>query len=149
MFRKKYTTKIINGSLASIPWAEANKIYTTAAIKGLSDYTASMHAQYHEAFEREKSRRELIAGSVNPEAGSFEGDVNLEYSPPALSEAESRVVKQKAGEKALQEHFIENYQLKSFGLRVMEEILVIYKNHKLNKAGTPRVLADGSELATI
>jgi hypothetical protein len=132
MFSK---AKIINGSLASIPWEEASKIYTNAGNNALHNAILALEAQYDEWYQKERQRRELLAESFNPEAGSFEGDVNLEYKLPELSQDEKRKIINTAGDAALLEFFIKPYQLKSFGMKVMEEILVLYKNHKLNNAG--------------
>lgn len=133
--KSKLNTRIINGSLASIPWEEAYRIYENAAALALANYKDAREAHYRDQYEKELTRRNLLQESLNPEAGSYEGDFNLEYSPPPLSAVEIREVRQKGGEEALLEYFIKPYQLKSFGMRVMEEILVVYKNHKLNKAG--------------
>ena len=133
--KSKLNTRIINGSLASIPWEEAYRIYENAATLSLANYRDAREAHYQDQYAKELQRRNLLQEQLNPEAGSYEGDVNLEYSPPAMTTEETREVRQRGGEEALLEYFIKPYQLKSFGMRVMEEILVIYKNHKLNKAG--------------
>lgn len=133
--KSKLNTRIVDGSLASVPWEEAYKIYENAASLALADYRDAREEHYKEQFRQEDSRRRLLAASLAPEGGGFEGDVNLEYSPPAMTTEEVREVRQKAGDEALLEYFIKPYQLKSFGMRVMEEILAIYKNHRLNNLG--------------
>ena len=129
------TTRIINGSLDSIPWEEAYNIYENAAQQELTAYRAARTEKFYSEYQQERQRRILIQEQFNPEAGSFEGDVDLEFSEPPMSTDEIRRVRQHAGDAALAEHFIKAYQLKSFGMRVVEEALVLYKNHKLNKAG--------------
>lgn len=135
MFKNKLNTRIITGSLDSIPWEEAYKLYASATEEAVRNYIASVNEKWQAKYDAEARRRALLEESLNPEGGSFEGDLNLDIEKPVITDHELRQVRLKAGDDALGEFFIKPYQLKSFGMRVMDEILAMYKSHKLNKAG--------------
>ena len=132
---KTTSTRTITGSLDQIPWEEAYNIYENAAQQELAAYRAARTEKYYQEFQQERQRRLLVQESYNPEAGSYEGDLDLEFVEPPLDAEEIRRVRQHAGDAALGQHFVQAYQLKSFGMQVVEQALVVYKNHHINRAG--------------
>ena len=128
-------TRTISSNLESIPWSEAARIYKEAADTAesntleaaLSAYTADYNSRRRDALQ--------LAGIDETEA-SYEGDLNLEYNPPRLDALQKRKLRAKAGNAALGEYFVKPYHLKSWGIKILDQIVAEFSKHKLNSLGS-------------
>jgi hypothetical protein len=128
-------TKIITSNLDSIPWDEASRIYREAADTAEANTLEAARVAYDSDYNRRHKSAIMLAGIDETEA-SYEGDLGLEYKPPTLSELQKRRLRSKAGGEALGEYFIKPYHIKSWGLRLLDQIVAEFSKHKLNALGS-------------
>jgi hypothetical protein len=133
--RASSATKIINSSISTIPWEECFRVYTEAADTAVEQALADARHAYDLAYAQRR-RDAIQAAGIDETEASYEGDLNLEYTPPELSTEAKTKLRHKRGNEAIAEYFIKPYQLKSWGIRVLDQILADYSKHKLNSLGS-------------
>lgn len=128
-------TKTYTSNLDSIPWDQAHKIYSEAANTAESNTLLAAKSAYDAEYNSRRQAALHLAGIDETEA-SYEGDLNLEYSPPKLTQLQKRRLRAKAGNAALSEYFIKPYHIKSWGLKLLDQIIAEFSKHKLNNLGS-------------
>ncbi len=128
-------TKTYSSNLASIPWEEAARIYKEAADTAEANTIAAMQSAYDSSYNQRRKDAIRLAGIDETEA-SYEGDLGIEYNAPKLSSLQQRKVRAKAGNDALAEYFIKPYHIRSWGLKLLDQIMVEFSKHKLNSLGS-------------
>lgn len=125
----KLNTKTYCSDLGSIPWDEAARIYKEAADLEEANTLAALKDKYDRNYSRE---RERLEAEFSTSEASYEGDVDLSYNVPTLDSIQLRSIRAKAGNAALEEQFIKAYQLKSWGIVLLDQIVAEFSKHKLN-----------------
>lgn len=125
----KLNTKTYCSDLGSIPWDEAARIYKEAADLQEANTLAALKDKYDRNYSRE---RERLEAEFSTSEASYEGDVDLSYNVPTLDSIQLRSIRAKAGNAALEEQFIKAYQLKSWGIALLDQIVAEFSKHKLN-----------------
>ena len=133
--RASSAVKTINSNISTIPWEECWKVYLEAADQAEEASLADALAAYDIAYEQRKKDAIKNAGIDESEA-EYEGDLNVEYLAPQLDAGFKTKVRNKAGNAAIEEYFIKPYQIKSWGIRVLDQILADFSQHKLNDLGS-------------
>jgi len=133
-------TKTISSNLESIPWDEAARIYRDAANTAETNTLLAAQSAYNAQYASRKKAALHLAGIDETEA-SYEGDVGIEYNPPELSELQKRKLRAKAGAAALSEYFIKPYYIKSWGLKLLDQIVSEFSRHKLNNLGSNNTIS--------
>lgn len=128
-------TRTFSSNLESIPWSEAARIYKEAADTAESNTLEAAKSAYDAEYNSRRRAALHLAGIDETEA-SYEGDLNLEYNPPKLSQLQKRKLRAKAGNAALSEYFIKPYHLKSWGVKILDQIVSEFSKHKLNNLGS-------------
>lgn len=128
-------TKTYTSNLDSIPWDEAARIYRDAADTAESNTLDAAQSAYNSQYQARKRDALRIAGIDETEA-SYEGEIDLEYNPPALTSLQKRRIRGKAGGAALSEYFIKPYHIKSWGIKLLDQIVGEFSKHKLNNLGS-------------
>lgn len=128
-------TKTYTSNLQSIPWEEAARIYREAADTAESNTLEAMQSAYDTSYNKRRSDAIRLAGIDETEA-SYEGDLGIEYSVPQLSSLQQRHIRAKAGGDALAEYFIKPYHIKSWGIKLLDQIVTEFSKHKLNGLGS-------------
>lgn len=133
--QNQLNTKTYSSNLESIPWSEAARIYREAADQAEQNVLEAAEKAYDTAYAQRRRDAIRLAGIDETEA-SYEGDLGLPYVPPKLSALEQRKVRAKHGNEALIEYFIKPYHLKSWGVKLLDQILAEFSRHKLNTLGS-------------
>jgi len=133
--QNQLNTKIYSSNLESIPWSEAARIYREAADTAEQNTLQAMQKAYDTSYDQRRREALRLAGIDETEA-PYEGDLNLEYKPPRLSAIDQRQVRSKAGNEALAEYFVKPYQLRSWGVKLLDQIVAEFSKHKLNDLGS-------------
>lgn len=128
-------TKIISSNLESIPWDEAARIYRDAADTAETNTLAAATSAYDAQYNARRRDALRLAGIDETEA-QYEGDLGIEYNPPKLSDLQKRRLRAKAGAAALGEYFIKPYYIKSWGIKLLDQIVAEFSRHKLNSLGS-------------
>lgn len=128
-------TRVYSSNLESIPWDEAARIYREAADNAESNTLAAMRAAYDSGYHSRRSEALRLAGIDETEA-PFEGDLGLAYTPPVMDALAQRKLRAKAGAAALSEYFIKPYHIKSWGIKLLDQIVAEFSRHKLNSLGS-------------
>lgn len=128
-------TKTLTSNLESIPWSEAARIYREAANTAEANTLAAVCSAYDAQYNVHRRNALQLAGIDETEA-SYEGDVGIEYAPPQLSELQKRKLRARAGAAALSEYFIKPYYIKSWGLKLLDQIVAEFARHKINALGS-------------
>jgi hypothetical protein len=128
-------TKTYSSNLASIPWEEAARIYREAADTAEANTLTAMQVAYEKQYAQRYRDAVRLAGIDETEA-SYEGDLGIEYNPPKLDELQQRKVRAKAGGDALAEYFVKPYHIKSWGIKLLDQILSEFSKHKINSLGS-------------
>lgn len=138
-FQKRATnqlnTKILTSNINSIPWDEAARIYSEAADTALENTLQAAKAVYDEDYNRRYKSAIRLAGIDETEA-SYEGDLGIPYTTPQLTELDKRRVRSKAGNEALAEYFVKPYHIRSWGIKLLDQIVAEFSKHKLNALGS-------------
>lgn len=138
-FQKRATnqlnTKILSSNLDSIPWDEAARIYKEAADAALANTLEAIQVKYDADYDRRHKAAVKLAGIDETEA-SYEGDVGVDYNPPQLSELQKRKLRSKEGGEALAEYFVKPYHIRSWGIKLLDQIVAEFSRHKLNNLGS-------------
>lgn len=129
-FQNKLKTRIITKDLESIPFEEAARIWDEAASRALAREQHDLELVYRADYEARVAR---LTNALGSSEASFEGDVNLPYEPPTLDPKAAAALRLKEGNAAIAEQFLKPYQMKSFGTKVMEQIIGWLSTHKLNR----------------
>ena len=93
-------TKTYTSNLDSIPWSEAARIYREAADTAEANTLEAAKSTYDANYNQRRRDALRLAGIDETEA-SYEGDVNIEYNPPQLTQLQQRRIRSKAGGAAL------------------------------------------------
>lgn len=128
-------TKIISSNIDSIPWSEAARIYREAADTAESNAMEAAQTAYTTNYNRRRREAVVLAGIDETEA-SYEGDLGIEYNPPEISQLQKRKLRSIAGGEALGEYFIKPYHIKSWGIKLLDQIIAEFSRHKLNNLGS-------------
>jgi hypothetical protein len=128
-------TKTYSSNLDSIPWSEAARIYREAADTAEANTLEAAKSTYDANYNQRRRDALRLAGIDETEA-SYEGDVNIEYNPPQLTQLQQRRIRSKAGGAALSEYFIKPYHVKSWGLKLLDQIVSEFSKHRLNNLGS-------------
>ena len=128
-------TKTYTSNVNSIPWEEAARIYKEAADKAEHNAILAMTNVYDRAYASRRAEAIRLAGIDESEA-EYEGDLGIEYNAPKLDQFQKRQLRAKAGNADLAEQFIKPYQIKSFGIKLLDQIVAEYSKHKLNNLGS-------------
>lgn len=128
-------TKTYTSNLASIPWDEAARIYREAADTAESNTLQAATSTYEAQYDARRREAIRLAGIDETEA-SYEGDVGIEYNPPRLTPLQQRRIRSKAGGAALSEYFVKPYHIKSWGIKLLDQIVAEFSRHKLNALGS-------------
>lgn len=133
--RASSAVKTINSNINTIPWEECWKVYIEAADNAEESALADAKTAYDLAYEQR--RRDAIRNAgIDESEAAYEGDLNLDYTAPELDPELKTKLRNKAGNDAIAEYFIKPYQLKSWGIRVLDQILSDFSKHKLNNLGS-------------
>jgi hypothetical protein len=133
--QNKLNTKTYSSNLESIPWEEAARIYREAADTAEANTLEAMQNAYEASYNQRRNEAIRLAGIDETEA-SYEGDLGIEYNPPKLTLLQQRHVRSKAGNEALAEYFIKPYHIRSWGLKLLDQIVAEFSKHKLNTLGS-------------
>lgn len=128
-------TKIYSNSLDSIPWEEASRIYREAAEAAEANTLEAMQSAYDTSYNVRRRDAIRLVGIDETEA-AYEGDLGIEYNPPRLTPLQQRHVRSKAGNEALAEYFVKPYHIKSWGIKLLDQIVAEFSKHKLNNLGS-------------
>jgi hypothetical protein len=131
----RLNTKIYSSNIDSIPWSEASRIYREAADAAETNTLEALQSRYDTSYDQRRSDAIKLAGIDETET-SYEGDLGLEYNPPKLTPLQQRQVRSKAGNEALAEYFVKPYHLKSWGIKLLDQIVAEFSKHKLNNLGS-------------
>jgi hypothetical protein len=131
----KLNTKIYSSNLDSIPWEEASRIYREAADAAEANTLEALQSRYDTSYDQRRRDAIKLAGIDETEA-SYEGDLGIEYNPPRLTPLQQRQVRSKSGNEALAEYFVKPYHLKSWGIKLLDQIVAEFSKHKLNNLGS-------------
>lgn len=128
-------TKTYSSNLESIPWDEAARIYREAADTAEANTLEAAQVAYDADYNRRHKAAIQLAGIDETEA-SYEGDLGIAYVKPQLSDLQKRKLRAKAGAAALSEYFVKPYHIRSWGLRLLDQIVAEFSKHKLNGLGS-------------
>jgi hypothetical protein len=128
-------TKLYSSKIDTIPWEEAARLYTEYADAAEVAAVQQLQTNYDNAYEKRRDQAIKAAGIDETEA-AYEGDLNIEYDPPKLQPLAKRTIRAKAGNDALKEYFVKPYQFKSWGITILDQLLVEFAGHKLNALGS-------------
>jgi hypothetical protein len=128
-------TKILSSNLDSIPWDEAARIYREAADTAEANTLEAAQVAYDADYNRRRAGAIRLANIDETEA-SYEGDLGIEYKPPHLSELQKRKLRSRAGGDALGEYFLKPYHIKSWGIKLLDQIVGEFSRHKINALGS-------------
>lgn len=133
--QNQLNTKTYSSNLESVPWDEAARIYKDAADLAEKNTLDAAHSAYNTQYSMRRKQAIKIAGIDETEA-NYEGDLNLEYTLPQLTAIQQRHIRSKAGGAALAEYFIKPYHIRSWGLKLLDQIVAEFSKHKLNSLGS-------------
>lgn len=133
--RASSAAKTINSNVSTIPWEECSKVYLEAADAAVESALVDMKAAYDASYKQRRRDAIRLAGISEVEA-PYEGDLNLEYAEPQLDSETKKALRIKAGNDAIAEYFVKPYQLKSWGIRVLDQLVSDYSKHRLNSLGS-------------
>lgn len=133
--QSQLNTKTYSSNLDSIPWDEAARIYRDAADAAEANTLEAAKVAYDTNYNRRHREAIALAGIDETEA-SYEGDLGIEYSPPQLTELQKRKLRAKTGGEALAEYFVKPYHIKSWGIKLLDQIVAEFSKHKLNNLGS-------------
>lgn len=128
-------TRILSSNLESIPWSEAARIYKEAADTAEQNALEAAKSAYDTQYEQRRRSAIKLAGIDETEA-SYEGDLGIPYTPPQLTQLQRRRLRAKEGNAALAEYFVKPYHLKSWGIKLLDQIVAEFSKHKLNALGS-------------
>lgn len=128
-------TRVINGSTQSIPWEESARIYKEAADTAEANARLAVKDVYDKAYASRRAEAIRLAGIDEGEA-SYEGDLGLEYKPPQIDGDALRRLRNKAGGDAVREYFVKPYHIKSWGIKLLDQLVAEFSRHKLNNLGS-------------
>jgi len=133
--QSQLNTKIISSNLESIPWEEAHRLYQEAADLAEQNQLQALSSIYLSNYNRQRETALRLANISETEA-TYEGDLGIELQPAIIPQADLRQLRYKAGTDALKEYFIKPYQIQSWGIKLLDQILADYSRHKLNSLGS-------------
>jgi hypothetical protein len=133
--QNQLNTKIISSNLSSIPWEEAARLYQEAADLAEQNQILALESIYQTNYNRQRETALRLANISETEA-AYEGDLGIELKPAHIPQPELRELRYKAGTDALKEYFIKPYQIQSWGIKLLDQILADYSQHKLNNLGS-------------
>jgi hypothetical protein len=133
--QSQLNTKTYSSNMDSIPWSEAARIYRETADAAETNTLLAIKSKYITDYDRRHKAAIKLAGIDETEA-SYEGDVGVEYSPPQLTDLDKRKLRSKAGNEALSEYFVKPYHIKSWGIKLLDQIVAEFSKHKLNALGS-------------
>lgn len=133
--QSQLNTKTYSSNLESIPWAEAARIYQEAADTAEANTLEAAQSVYATNYQQRRRDAVRLAGIDETEA-SYEGDLGIEFNPPELSPLQKRRIRSKAGGAALGEYFIKPYHVRSWGIKLLDQIVSEFSRHKLNALGS-------------
>jgi hypothetical protein len=128
-------SRIINSNIDTIPWEECARVYDQAADQAESNALAAAQDLAHRQWTRARQDALRVAGISEAEA-PYEGDLGIEAAQPRLDPKQRLEIRRRAGQEAIREYFIKPYQLKSWGSRILDQILQLYSQHRLNSLGS-------------
>lgn len=128
-------TRTFTSNLDSVPWDQAHQIYSEAADTAEANTLLAALSAYQAEYNSRRQAALHLAGIDETEA-SYEGCLNLEYNPPKLTPLQKRRLRAKAGNAALGEYFIKPYHIKSWGVKLLDQIVAQFSRHKLNSLGS-------------
>ena len=128
-------TKTYSSNLASIPWEEAARIYREAADTAEANTLEAMQSAYESSYNQRYRNAVRLAGIDETEA-AYEGDLGIEYNPPKLSQLQQRRVRAKAGGDAIADYFVKPYHIRSWGIKLLDQIVAEFSQHKINALGS-------------
>lgn len=133
--QSQLNTRTINSNLDSIPWDEAARVYRDAADTAEANTLEAAQSAYNTSWQQRKHDALKIAGIDETEA-SYEGDLGIEYNPPQLTALQKRKIRAKAGNAALAEYFVKPYHIRSWGIKILDQIVAEFSRHKINALGS-------------
>lgn len=132
-YQNKLKTKTINKNLESIPFEDAAEIWDIASSQAVEraelDLTLAYDAEYNH-------RKKTALARLGSAEASFEGDIDIPYEPPTLSDEDREKISSRAASEALKTQFIKVNHFSSFGVPVLEQLITRFSKHKLNSLGS-------------
>ena len=118
----------------SIPWAKLYEIYMEAAQEWEETALAAQQSQEDDAYEHLISKKETAWSDMNSESGAYEGNLRDEYPKPPYAPLASRGYgRRKAGQKAVIERFIKEYNFGDWSETIMPQIMTKVGNMTISK----------------
>lgn len=133
--RNQLNTRIINSNLSTIPWEEAARIYKEAADKAESNALAALTNIHASTYLTRRNEAIRMAG-IDETESEFEGDLGIEQTQAYIDPEDKRKLRAKAGNDALKEYFLKPYQIRSWGIKLLDQIVAEFSRHKLNNLGS-------------
>lgn len=133
--RNQLNTRTINSNLNTIPWEEAARIYKEAADKAESNALAALESIHSKTYLSRRAEAIRLAGIDETEA-EYEGELGIEQTQASIAPEDKRRLRAKAGNDALKEYFIKPYQIASWGIKLLDQIVAEFSKHKLNSLGS-------------
>lgn len=128
-------TRVINSNISTIPWDEASRIYKEAADREEQNALHAIQSVYDRTYASRRAEAIRMAGIDESEA-PYEGDLNIERNFATLEAEQKRKLRNKAGNDAIREYFLKPYQIRSWGIKILDQLLAEFARHKLNTLGS-------------
>lgn len=133
--RNQLNTRIINSNSSSIPWEEAARIYKEHADTAESNALQALESIHAKTYASRRAEALRLAGISETEA-EYEGDLGIEITQAHIEPETKRKLRAKAGNDALKEYFLKPYQIRSWGIKLLDQIVAEFSRHKLNNLGS-------------
>lgn len=124
---RSFSSRTTNSNWTSVPWKDLYK-----ACKDAQEVAAYMADQDNlTRYKAYIQKKEVERAALNPEAGSWEGNLSDEIPYQKILPGTMFKIKQKASVAAI-EDFITQYNLKSFGVSLLQQLTKNISEYKLS-----------------